>query len=375
MAVFKRKDREGWSIDYYYQGRRYRQTIGGRRADAVEALARIKVQIAADDFVPPEERKRQKSLEKQSVLFRDFAVNEYLNWSEINHSPNHRRLQESIIRVQLVPYFGERYLHEFTTKHIEDYVAQRRRGTYKKGRQRRPVKPGTVNRDLACLKLLFRKAVEWRHLDTSPTDRVKMLKEIPNPPRLLERDEVANLLLEMPDHQKALVATVAYAGLRREELFHLQWKDIDWPSDVEEVGQVNVVSRQDHPTKNNESRRIPMNKALEEALRRHPRRLGSPYVFANANGEPYDNIRKSLSSATQRAGIDGGVGLHQLRHAFCSHALMSGSDPRTVQRWMGHKDLKTTLKYAHVSPDHEKAAIQRLQYNSSHHTVTKITGT
>ena len=38
---------------------------------------------------------------------------------------------------------------------------------------------------------------------------------------------------------------------------------------------------------------------------------------------------------------------------------MSGVDPRTVQKWMGHKDLKTTLRYAHVSPDHEKAAIER----------------
>ena len=44
---------------------------------------------------------------------------------------------------------------------------------------------------------------------------------------------------------------------------------------------------------------------------------------------------------------------------------MSGVDPRTVQKWMGHRDLKTTLRYAHVSPDHEKAAIERLGYSVS----------
>jgi integrase len=159
---------------------------------------------------------------------------------------------------------------------------------------------------------------------------------------------------------------VVYAGLRRGELFHLQWQDIDW-----KAGELHVVSRQDHPTKNNESRRIPMNVALQEALRRHPRRIDSRYVFCNAQGQPYDDIRKSLARASEKAGIQGGVGLHQLRHAFCSHALMSGCDPRTVQKWMGHKSLSTTLKYAHVSPDHEKAAIQRLQYNHGHHTDTK----
>ena len=211
--------------------------------------------------------------------------------------------------------------------------------------------------------------MEWGHLEASPTDRVKMLKEIPNPPRLLELEEVARLLEEMPDHQKALIATVAYAGLRREELFHLQWHDIDW-----KAGELHVVSRQDHPTKNNESRRIPMNDALQGALKRHPRRLDSHYVFSNAQGQPYDNIRKSLSGTAERARIQGRVGLHQLRHAFCSHALMSGCDPRTVQRWMGHKSLSTTLKYAHVSPDHEKAAIQRLQYDHSHHMDTKSAG-
>jgi len=42
-----------------------------------------------------------------------------------------------------------------------------------------------------------------------------------------------------------------------------------------------------------------------------------------------------------------------------------------VQKWMGHRDLKTTLRYAHVSADHEKAAIQRLRYQSSHQVDTK----
>ena len=50
---------------------------------------------------------------------------------------------------------------------------------------------------------------------------------------------------------------------------------------------------------------------------------------------------------------------------------MQGIDPRTVQKWMGHKELKTTLRYAHVSPDHEKAAIQKLRYNHGHYMDTK----
>ena len=50
---------------------------------------------------------------------------------------------------------------------------------------------------------------------------------------------------------------------------------------------------------------------------------------------------------------------------------MQGIDPRTVQKWMGHRDLATTLRYAHVSPDHEKTAVQRLSYHHGHYMDTK----
>jgi site-specific recombinase XerD len=56
------------------------------------------------------------------------------------------------------------------------------------------------------------------------------------------------------------------------------------------------------------------------------------YVFCNAQGQLCDNVRKSLLAAASEAGIEGGIALHPLRHAFCSHALMQGIDPRTVQK-------------------------------------------
>ena len=99
--------------------------------------------------------------------------------------------------------------------------------------------------------------------------------------------------------------------------------------------------------------------------------MGGTPRFCNKDGHPLKNVRTALNYAAKRAGIEDAVKMHQLRHAFCSHALMQGIDPRTVQKWMGHKDLNTTLGYAHVSPDHEKAAIQQLRYDHGHHMDTK----
>ena len=65
---------------------------------------------------------------------------------------------------------------------------------------------------------------------------------------------------------------------------------------------------------------IPSYEALAKALKRHLRRLHSPYVFCNSKGQPYDNVNTAVRNAAKRAGIPDRVGLHQLRHAFCSHA-------------------------------------------------------
>jgi integrase len=364
MAVYQK--RGDWWIDFYYQGRRYRQKIGTRKKDAEQALSQIKVKIASGEFVPLEERRRQESMRPEHVLFEAFAKDEFLPWSEMEHSTRHHVRLESIIRVHLASYFGKRYLHEITSKHIEDYKKMRSRAGYRRGKQIRQVSNATINREVCCIKVLLRKAEEWGRLTESPARRVRTLKETPKSPYLLEQEEVASLLEELPDHLKALIACAVYAGLRRSELFHLRWEDINW-----RTGELAVVSRQEHHTKNYQSRRIPMSDSLTEALRRHPRHLNSPYVFCNREGKPYNNIKKALNNAAERAEIDGSVRMHQLRHAFCSHALMQGIDPRTVQKWMGHKDLKTTLRYAHVSPDHERAAIQRLQYHHGHQVDTK----
>ena len=65
----------------------------------------------------------------------------------------------------------------------------------------------------------------------------------------------------MPDHLKALIGCAVYAGLRKQELFHLRWENIHM-----KTGELRAVSRQEPHTKNRESRRIPLNKPLMQLL-------------------------------------------------------------------------------------------------------------
>ena len=85
-------------------------------------------------------------------------------------------------------------------------------------------------------------------------------------------------------------------------------------------------------------------------------------VSVNRSGAPCgeEGIRAAIRVARDRTGFHD-VSLHVLRHAYASRLVIAGVDLRTVQELLGHKDIKTTPIYPHLSPDHKQAAIRALE--------------
>ena len=347
-VTFKYVDSEGVK-----RQKRIRKRIGTKKQDAIDAEASIRTQIAAGVYNPDPIEARE------AVTFDDFVRDEFVPWSKMQHSSAHHAELNRMLQGHCSEHFGNLDLHDINAKRICDYMQARvgKRYTRPGWQQAKRITPATVNRELAALKALFRQAVAWERLVLSPAAGISALKEAPNPPRLLTSGEVTRLLAEMPDHLRAAVGVCVYAGLRKTEVLRLRWQDIDL-----KAGVLTIISRHGATTKNHETRHVPLNAALAELLRQHPRVLGVQYVFPGRDGkQPLRYLKSALVAAAARAGIDT-IHTHQLRHAFVSHALMAGIDPVTVQQWVGHKDLRTTLRYAHVGADHERAAIQRLNF-------------
>ena len=89
--------------------------------------------------------------------------------------------------------------------------------------------------------------------------------------------------------------------------------------------------------------------------------IRSEYVFTYKGKPIRQDIRKSWRRVVRKAGLQG-VTLHTLRHTFASQLVMAGVPLRDVQELLGHQNFATTLRYAHLSPDHVKRQVLNLPF-------------
>jgi len=191
--------------------------------------------------------------------------------------------------------------------------------------------------------------------------RAFLLQEIPFPrmqqrlPTILSPEEVAKILT-VPPHLKtrALLMTIYAAGLRRSEAAHLQVNDID-------SARMTITVRQG---KGQKDRLVMLSPVLLQTLRTYWRHnKPKQWLFPGENPEQpiSDNdVFAVFQNAVRRAGITKKVSPHSLRHSFATHLLESGTDLRTIQILLGHRSLKTTARYLHVSQQHVRATASPL---------------
>ncbi len=179
-------------------------------------------------------------------------------------------------------------------------------------------------------------------------DRVRFDVPLPRQPQrlpeILSREEVARLLEAPPNPKhRLLLATVYAAGLRVSEAVRLKVSDVDRDRMTLRIEQ----------GKGAKDRYVPLSKRLlaqmEAYWRGEPSRV---WLFPNRQGtRPIDIsvAQKTYTLAKLRAGVSKRGGIHALRHAFATHLIENGTDVLTVQRFLGHRQVTTTMRYFHLS--------------------------
>ncbi len=206
-----------------------------------------------------------------------------------------------------------------------------------------------MTRNLAVLKHVFNTAIEWGYLYENPAKSVKTLRINNRRLRYLTAEEIDRLTNAAGVHLKPIIILAVNTGMRRGEIFDLEWVHVDLKNRVIEVID----------SKNGDKRTIAINGTLLETLHRLPRRIDTPNMFPGKNGGRLTDIKTAFLKARKKAGLND-VRFHDLRHTFASHLVMAGVDLMTVKELLGHKTLKMTERYSHLSPDHKANAVKVL---------------
>jgi integrase len=350
------KHAKGLYLDLWPKGRAWRFRYTGLDG-------KMKALTIGDATVMPLEEARQQAKalgvvrkqRKEAHLIKPMPT--YRSYLEETYFPYCRATKRSgkeeqrFIRTQLMPAFGDLPLHEVTKALVAGFVNERIARGYQ---------PTTVNKLLAHLKTSMNKAIEWEigGLQISPIRGLKLLKAPPRIDRFLDPEEGQRLIQAVHQSDSPLLRFIIpfllFTGARKREALNAEWRYIDLESRIWTIPE----------TKAGKPRFVPLSdQALEvvkaaQTFLRGTRQANSRWLFPNLeSGRPYTSIFYPWDVCRKAAGLPD-VRIHDLRHSFASALVNRGMTLYDVKELLGHANVLTTQRYAHLSKARLREAAQ-----------------
>jgi integrase len=241
-----------------------------------------------------------------------------------------------LLRKHIEPVWGKKYLDQITKADIISLFAK----------HRTTHAPGSCNRLLILLRYMFSLAKKWEipAIKSNPTEGIPLMKENNKRERYLSSEEAQVLYEELKRSDNKMlqyiVPMLILTGARKREVLDARWEDFDFERKSWRI----------HTTKLGRPRHVPLSDGVISLLESIPR-FDCEWVLPNPKTlKPYVQVFYSWDTARKAVGLDE-VRMHDLRHSFASFLVNSGRTLYEVQRLLGHTQIKTTQRYAHLSPD------------------------
>jgi site-specific recombinase XerD len=280
--------------------------------------------------------------EEVALTFEAFALHTYLPSVKVRKKS--WATDQSLLNNHLLPAFAKRELAGIRPLDVQDFV----NGCAAKG-----LAPASTNRILMLLKFMFNRAILWEvpGLVLNPCKGISELLENNKMERFLSSDEAQRLRLAIAGSANQMLGPIVklmmLSGCRRGEALNAKKADFDL-----ERGSWLIPN-----PKGGKARHIPMNSNAVKSVK-STLLLGTalvynyeqnPYLFVNpSTGLPFEQIYYSWDTARKKAGLDN-LRIHDLRHSFASAMVNSGMTLYDVKEILGHANIKTTQRYAHLS--------------------------
>jgi integrase len=163
-----------------------------------------------------------------------------------NKVPGSYSREEKVMKA-LKAFFGNLPLNKIDTQRIESFKAKR---------VQEGLIPRSINKELAVLRFMLNKAVEWKYLKDTPYKKIRMLKPWDNPVKFLSAEEIDRLLDQASIHLKPILLVLRNSGMRTHKILNLRFSDVDLEK------RTLLVRSQ----KTNSFRVIPMNQKLYQTM-------------------------------------------------------------------------------------------------------------
>jgi integrase len=279
---------------------------------------------------------------KKPVLpLNEFWTKHYLPWAKNNKKS--WEADQSRYNQHIKPALGNKPMDKVITFDIEKLLSGMRNKNSVRGRK---FAPATLKEVIALLSLLFTLSRKWGfYKGSNPCELVHKPKVNNLQTEYLTHHQHADLLKTLdtwPDRMTASIIRFAmFTGIRRGELFKLQWQDISFEHGT-------MVLRD---PKGMRDVSLPLSKEALEVIQRVPKKYETDYIFYGKDGRQRTDFKHAWHTIRKAAGLPDDFRFHGLRHHFASSLVSNGFDLYVVQQLLTHKSYAMTQRYSHLSPN------------------------
>jgi len=337
VGIYRRPDSSTWWMSLQVRGQRVRlNTMVEDRQLAEEFLCAWKTELARTRWLGAPTPDGDHTVAE--------LIGHYVKTATSRKSVGSQQ-RDRLILAKFATRWGTLLLRDLTTLLIEEYVAERLA----------QVSFATVSKELGLLKAAFRGAIRWAWASRSPFLGVRLNQEGTPRTRWLSDDEETRLLEHCPAPLRDMVMLGLDTGLRPGNLVRFQCAWV-------QLGAACLIIPREHTKTKKIPLTIPLTRRAVDIVYRYLARARSDYLFLSQAGDAYTcaEVNRALQRAAVKSGICD-ICLYTLRHSFISRLVQAGVSLPEVAALAGHQDIRMTMRYAHLAPQHLRDSIAALE--------------
>lgn len=366
-----------WVFDYRLpSGKQGRFKIGPFAAFTADE-ARLEAKKLAGRVAKNEDPSAERDALRRAATMRELAADYLERHAKPNKSPAEAKADEARLARYVLPKLGGRKAADVTRRDVEDL------------HRAMQSKPYAANRVLALLSKMFSLAVKWGLRPDNPVKGIERNAEARKEAWLSDA-EIQKLLAVLRGHANERAANAVrlllLTGARMREVLHARWEQFDLAE--------GTWTKPAHTTKQKKLHHVRLSapalallksirEAAEAAASAKAAKTGQPsdvgpFVFpGGAEGQPLDSIKRFWAGLMEKAELGAWEKLpghtaekpalrfrakyriHDLRHTVASHMVTAGTSLAVVKEALGHTQIATTMRYAHLAPSAVQEAADR----------------